>query len=150
MRHPEVRFTSIRKTTLTRDLAKVKEVYNAAWQANWGFVPMTRDEFLFMAKDMKTVLDPNLVLLGEAGGRIAGQRRHLFPNRRFDGVEVSGRAHAPGTVRRIRQELGTNAKVIATGGLAGLIAQNTPAIEAVEPSLVLDGIRLIWERVRGS
>jgi type III pantothenate kinase len=55
-----------------------------------------------------------------------------------------------GTVRRIRQELGTNARVIATGGLAGLIARNASVIEAVEPSLVLDGIRLIWERVRGS
>ncbi len=55
-----------------------------------------------------------------------------------------------GTVRRIRQELGTQAKVIATGGLASVIAKHAPVIEAVEPSLVLDGIRLIWERVRGS
>jgi type III pantothenate kinase len=55
-----------------------------------------------------------------------------------------------GTIRRIRQELGTNAKVIATGGLASVIARNALVIEAVEPSLVLDGIRLIWERVRGS
>jgi type III pantothenate kinase len=52
-----------------------------------------------------------------------------------------------GIVRRIRKELGTDARVIATGGLSSLVAQHTPVISAVEPSLVLDGIRLICERV---
>lgn len=55
-----------------------------------------------------------------------------------------------GIVRRIRRELGTEAKVIATGGLAGVIADHTAVISATEPTLVLDGIRLICERVRGS
>jgi type III pantothenate kinase len=53
-----------------------------------------------------------------------------------------------GTVRRIRQELGTGARVIATGGLASLVAHHTRVIEAVEPTLVLEGIRLIAERTR--
>jgi type III pantothenate kinase len=51
-----------------------------------------------------------------------------------------------GTVRRIRSELGVPARVIATGGLAPVIAHHTTVIEAVEPALVLDGIRRIWER----
>jgi type III pantothenate kinase len=54
-----------------------------------------------------------------------------------------------GTVRRIRNELGTSARVIATGGLASVIATHTDVIEACEPSLVLDGIRLIYARTRG-
>ncbi|MEW6510363.1 MAG: type III pantothenate kinase [Bacteroidota bacterium] len=54
-----------------------------------------------------------------------------------------------GTVRRISAELGMKPKVIATGGLAPIIAQHTPLIEACEPSLVLDGIRLICDRVNG-
>jgi type III pantothenate kinase len=54
-----------------------------------------------------------------------------------------------GMVRRIRQELGTPAKVIATGGLSTIIARYTDIIDACEPSLVLDGIRLIYERVSG-
>jgi type III pantothenate kinase len=53
-----------------------------------------------------------------------------------------------GTVRRIRKELGTDARVIATGGLSPLVAGHTAVISALEPSLVLDGIRLIYERVR--
>jgi type III pantothenate kinase len=51
-----------------------------------------------------------------------------------------------GTVRRIREELGEPARVIATGGLSAVVAQHTSVIEGLEPSLVLDGIRLICQR----
>jgi type III pantothenate kinase len=50
-----------------------------------------------------------------------------------------------GMVRRIRQELGADARVIATGGLSSLIAPRCPSIERCEPALVLEGIRLICE-----
>jgi type III pantothenate kinase len=53
-----------------------------------------------------------------------------------------------GTIRRIAAELGAKPKVIATGGLAGVIAARTNVIDACEPSLVLDGVRLIYERVK--
>jgi len=52
-----------------------------------------------------------------------------------------------GIVRRIKNELRTKAKVIATGGLSTVIAKYTDLIEACEPFLVLDGIRMIYERV---
>ncbi|MGD1086368.1 MAG: N-acetyltransferase [Verrucomicrobiota bacterium] len=64
-RHPEVRFTPIRKATLTRDLAKVKEVYNTAWQENWGFVPMTDAEIDFMAGRLKPLLVEGLIWVAE-------------------------------------------------------------------------------------
>jgi GNAT superfamily N-acetyltransferase len=54
------------------DVERVWEVYNSAWARNWGFVPMTREEFLATAKEMRQILDPNLVLLGEIGGRVVG------------------------------------------------------------------------------
>ena len=53
-----------------------------------------------------------------------------------------------GLVNRIRKELRSDARVIATGGLASIIARETTMIEACEPSLVLEGIRLICERLR--
>ncbi len=53
-----------------------------------------------------------------------------------------------GTVKRIREELGSQARVIATGGLSGIIAGHTTIIEACEPSLVLEGVRWIYERVK--
>ena len=51
-----------------------------------------------------------------------------------------------GIVARIRAELeAPDARVIATGGLAELIAPHSASIELVDPFLTLDGLRLVWE-----
>ncbi|MBC8163750.1 MAG: type III pantothenate kinase [Roseiflexaceae bacterium] len=50
-----------------------------------------------------------------------------------------------GLVRRIGDELGYRPKVIATGGLADVIAAETDAINVVEPMLTLEGLRLMYE-----
>jgi type III pantothenate kinase len=54
-----------------------------------------------------------------------------------------------GIVGRMRAELGDTAPVIATGGLAELIAPHSATIERVDPLLTLEGLRLIWELNRG-
>jgi len=51
-------------------------------------------------------------------------------------------------VSRMQAELGGGARVVATGGLAGLIAAETKVIEAVEPNLTLQGLRMIYEMNR--
>lgn len=51
-----------------------------------------------------------------------------------------------GLVSRIQKELGGNAKVVATGGLASLIADEVTCIDAIEPELTLLGVRLIYEK----
>jgi len=51
-----------------------------------------------------------------------------------------------GIVARIREELGEEARVIATGGLAELIAPHSMTIERVDQWLTLEGLRLVWER----
>ncbi len=51
-------------------------------------------------------------------------------------------------VARIREELGGEAPVVATGGLAHLIAEQAQTIDRVEPYLILEGLRLIFERNR--
>jgi type III pantothenate kinase len=53
-----------------------------------------------------------------------------------------------GMVERIRGELGEDARVVATGGLARLVANESRAIERVEPFLTLVGLRLIYEKNR--
>jgi type III pantothenate kinase len=51
-----------------------------------------------------------------------------------------------GVVDAMRGELGAEAKAVATGGLASLIAPHSRTIELVDPNLTLDGLRLVWER----
>lgn len=49
-------------------------------------------------------------------------------------------------IRKINEEIGTKAKVIATGGLAGMISKETDMIDVVERSLTLEGLRIIYEK----
>jgi type III pantothenate kinase len=51
-----------------------------------------------------------------------------------------------GLVARLKKELGGKARVVATGGLASLIADEVTCIDAVEPELTLLGVRIIYEK----
>lgn len=50
-----------------------------------------------------------------------------------------------GMVERFRAELGKEMKVVATGGLAEIVAKETKVIDVIAPWLTLDGLRIIWE-----
>lgn len=54
------------------EVSRIWDVYNAAWSRNWGFVPMTKEEFFLMGKEMKQILKPEMVLIGETRGRMIG------------------------------------------------------------------------------
>lgn len=54
-----------------------------------------------------------------------------------------------GLVTRLKSEFGTNQpKVVATGGMAALVAPYAACIESLEPKLTLEGLRIIYERNR--
>jgi hypothetical protein len=55
-----------------RDVALLKEIYNAAWAKNWGAVPMTDGEIDALAEDLKPVIEPELVLYAESKGKTIG------------------------------------------------------------------------------
>jgi len=63
---------SVRMQDYDAELDRIRQVYNRAWEENWGFVKMTDAEFKHMAREMKSFLDPELVLLAEAGGTPVG------------------------------------------------------------------------------
>jgi GNAT superfamily N-acetyltransferase len=54
------------------EVENINQVYNKAWARNWGFVPMSRDEFRHMAQDLKQIVDPDLVMIAEVNGNPVG------------------------------------------------------------------------------
>ena len=56
------------KKDLKQELQRVKEVYNSAWEKNWGFVPMSDREIDYMADDLIRIVEPELVLFAEIEG----------------------------------------------------------------------------------
>jgi hypothetical protein len=51
---------------------RLREVYNAAWDKNMGFVPLNNEEYDYQAKDLKMILDPDFCYLAEQNGKIVG------------------------------------------------------------------------------
>ena len=72
LRSSGVRVRPIDMKNFQADVERVWHVYNSAWERNWGFVPMSREEFAAMGKEMKQILKPELVLIGEVGDRVVG------------------------------------------------------------------------------
>lgn len=60
------------KEQLMKDVNVIKEIYNAAWVPNWGFVKWTNEEFDFIVDDLKMVADQETALIAESNGKIAG------------------------------------------------------------------------------
>jgi type III pantothenate kinase len=54
-----------------------------------------------------------------------------------------------GIINRMKQEIGTEVQVVATGGLAAIIAKETDVIDIIDDFLTLDGLNLIYELNRG-
>ncbi len=54
------------------EVQKILKVYNSAWQENTGFVPMTEDEFKYLAKDLKMILDKDFCMVAEKDGEVIG------------------------------------------------------------------------------
>lgn len=60
------------KTQFKRDVETLREIYNTAWEKNWGFVKMTNEEFDFLAADLKQIANPEYAFIAESHGKIAG------------------------------------------------------------------------------
>jgi GNAT superfamily N-acetyltransferase len=63
---------SLDKKHFWQDVALVRSVYNEAWEKNWGHIPMTGAELDYMARQLKPVVEPKLVVFAEVDGELAG------------------------------------------------------------------------------
>ncbi len=65
-------FRSLNMNDFTNEVVRMKDLYNRAWQYNWGAVPMTDNEFFALAKDLKPVVVPEMVVIAEYKGEPIG------------------------------------------------------------------------------
>ncbi len=66
---------TVRKASLKnleREIADAFQIYNKAWEKNWGFIPMTEAEFTHTAKDLKMILDEDYLFFAEKEGKAVG------------------------------------------------------------------------------
>lgn len=62
----------LNKKNFDAEVEIIKELYNSVWEKNWGFIPMTDAEIDHMAKDMKPVAVPDLIVFAERNGETIG------------------------------------------------------------------------------
>ena len=62
----------MRKRDFEAELGRFLEVYNAAWERNWGFVPLSENEVRHYAKDLKPILDEKWTWIAERDGEVLG------------------------------------------------------------------------------
>jgi hypothetical protein len=72
LRKSQVGFRDLDLRRFDQELEVCWDVYNSAWERNWGFVPMSKDEFVHTARDMKPLLNPRYAFAAEVDGETVG------------------------------------------------------------------------------
>lgn len=90
LKKENIKIRKINMKDFENELLRVMEVYNKAWEDNWGFVPMTDDEFKHIAKMFKAIIDKDLVFFAEAGGKPVGFSL-AFPDVNQALIKLNGR-----------------------------------------------------------
>jgi hypothetical protein len=70
-RYPGLSIRTIDMKNFKQDLRKIIDIFNSAWSANWGFVPLTNEEVEKVAKDLKMFINPEVAFLAEVNGNPA-------------------------------------------------------------------------------
>jgi GNAT superfamily N-acetyltransferase len=65
-------FRSLNMKDFDNEKKKIHHLYTRGWERNWGEVPLTDDEFEYMAKDLKSIVDPEVVVIAESKGKPVG------------------------------------------------------------------------------
>ncbi len=67
-----IRVRPIEKKRFNEEMLVFREVYNSAWEKNWGFIPFTDDELYFLGEKLKQIVVPELTLIAEDRGEPVG------------------------------------------------------------------------------
>jgi GNAT superfamily N-acetyltransferase len=92
----------MRKRDLEAEVNRFLEVYNAAWERNWGFVPLTDDEVRHYAKQLRPLLDENWAFIAEKDGQTLGAALSL-PDYNQVLKAIDGRLFPFGWLKALRE-----------------------------------------------
>ena len=102
------------------EVINVREIYNAAWDKNLGFVPMTPKEFDYLAKDLKMILDPDFCQVAEHNGKLIGFSLAIPDINQILKTVKKGRLLPTGIFKLLLNRKKINAvRIIALGVLEG-------------------------------
>ena len=104
-RNTRVRIRFARISSFRKELSVIKEIYNDAWEKNWGFIPMTDDEIDDMAKALKPILKSDHLFFAEVGG-VPAAFALVIPDVNMALKHVKGRLtpfNLPGFLWRLRK-----------------------------------------------
>ncbi len=108
---------NFRKRDLQAEVDRFVEIYNSAWERNWGFVPLTEEEVRHYAKDLKPILDENWAMVAERKdtGEVVGAALTL-PDYNQVLAKLNGRLLPLGWLTALRERRKINAvRVIVLG-----------------------------------
>lgn len=71
-RLPDIRIRPINLKKIGEEIKIIQNIFNASWKDNWGFIPLTAEEFSSLASDLKTIVDPNFAHVAEINGEAVG------------------------------------------------------------------------------
>ncbi|MCL2145505.1 MAG: hypothetical protein FWH43_08465 [Endomicrobia bacterium] len=69
---PTLKVRTLCKDTFDDDLKSAISIYNRAWEKNWGFVPWSDEEFVYIASKIKSLLDPDMIIIASVAGAPVG------------------------------------------------------------------------------
>ncbi|MFP8487789.1 GNAT family N-acetyltransferase [Gracilimonas sp. Q87] len=71
-RLPDIKIRPIDLKNLRSEIKIIRDIFNQAWEKNWGFIPLSEAEFDAIAKDLKLIIDTDFAHIAEMNGRPVG------------------------------------------------------------------------------
>ena len=122
----------IRLRRLDEEVQRIQQVHAQAWAGNWGAVPLTAEELGWMARDLRQIADPDLVLIAEHQGRPVGISVAI-PDVNQILRHLDGRLFPTGFLRWLRWSRRVDGlRVLALGVLAGYRRRGVEAAMVAE------------------
>jgi GNAT superfamily N-acetyltransferase len=107
----------MRRSHLSEEIGILREIYEDAWSANWGFIPFTEEEFRYLGRSLRLLVEDECVQIAEVDGTPAGMIV-AFPNLNEAIRDLHGRLLPFGWLKllwRLKVQRPTTARVTLMG-----------------------------------